>query len=67
MKDSDLDLHRRRLILEEEEHRLQQEKERVAVMEIRNKKLETNMTETEEELKALKKKYEKVHAEYVET
>lgn len=66
MKDSDFDLHRRRLVLEEEEQRVKTDKERLAFIENRNKKLETTAKEVEDELRSVKKKYDKVHAEYVE-
>ena len=66
MKYQDYDIHRRKIVITEDEHRVAQEKERIAITENRNKSLEMEYAQTCEELKLLKKKHEKTHGEFIE-
>mmetsp|Transcript_42573 Transcript_42573/g.31167 ORF Transcript_42573/g.31167 Transcript_42573/m.31167 type:complete len:111 (+) Transcript_42573:320-652(+) len=60
MKDEEFDLHRRKLLIEEDEHRIKYSKDQLAMIESRNKVLEGGWGEREQELRDTRLKADKL-------
>jgi len=65
-RDEEFALHTRKLEIEQSEHQIQIDKDRIALMETRNKHLEGASLKTEKELKEVRHELEKVTADYRE-
>ena len=63
-KDQDFDIHRRRLAVDEEEHRIQMEKERLLRIETRCQGAEKELEEIRKEHKTLNKEHLRISREY---
>lgn len=65
-KDQEHELHRRKLLLEEDEQSVRYEKDRIARIESRNFDVEKELKEQQEDLKRLKQENHSYHKEILE-
>ena len=66
-KDEDFDLHRRRLLLDEDEHKVHNERDRIARIQTRNNQLEGDAARIEDENRKFKEQNHEYHKKILET